>query len=355
MKQEDFKFIGVDAGNSAVKYAYFCGGQIRFGMVPNITGRAIALDIPPASPRDEEIISVRVLSADDDEQRKEHFVGELARRQLQEYAGQDRSRNKADSDSVNIILPAVLGLRDTEEPIVLGVGATLQDYATQAPLLQKKLTRRHEIVFRYGSRAGQSIRPNVVKTYTYAQAAAGLISLLRTDEGRIRRTDWNDQTILAIDFGHGQINVAVMDRLQFVMAACFAMDYGFYRVVSAAQNYLNTKHYVTASIPQLQEAVEKGFYLKNNSKIDLRQPIDSACEKLTDKVVEEIKVHVPSMLLDRVSTIVAMGGGGKTMAPFVGSAFPAMKLEIAENSLFANARGLLLVAREKWEKENALR
>lgn len=353
MKQDDIRFIGVDAGNSAVKYAYFCGGQIRYGFIPNVTGRAINLDIPPASPWDEEIISARVLSADEEEHRKEHFVGELARRQLQEYAGQDRSRNKADSDSINIILPAVLGLLDNEEPIVLGVGATLQDYAVQAPLLQKKLTRRHEVVFRYGSRAGQTIKPNVIKTYTYAQAAAGLISLLRTDEGRVRRTDWNDETIMAVDFGHGQINVAVMDRLQFVMAACFAMDYGFYRVVSAVQNYLNTKYYVTASIPQLQEAVERGYYLKNNSKIDLRQIIDSACEKLIDMVVNEIKVHVPSMLLDRVSTIVAMGGGGKTMAQFVGSALPAMKLEVAENSLFANARGLLLIAREKWEKENA--
>lgn len=355
MKQEDLRFIGIDAGNSAVKYAYFCGGQVRFGMVPNITGPAMTLDIPPASPRDEEIIAVRVLSADEDEHRKEHFVGELARRQLQEYAGQDRSRNKADSDSVNIILPAVLGLLDTEEQIVLGVGATLQDYAVQAPLLQKKLTRRHEVIFRYGSRAGQSIRPNVVKTYTYAQAAAGLVSLLRTDEGRVRRTDWNDETIMAVDFGHGQINVAVMDRLQFVMTACFAVDYGFYRVVGAVQDYLNTKYYVTASIPQLQEAVERGYYLKNNSKIDLRQTIDGACEKLANKIADEIRVRVPSMLLDRVGTIVVMGGGGKTMAPFIGSIFPAMKLEIAEQSLFANARGLLLVAREKWEKEYALR
>lgn len=187
-KDEEIQFLGIDPGNSACKYAYYCGGQIRYGMVPNITGPAITLDIPPTSNHDENIISVKVLSADDEEHRQEHFVGELARQQLQEYAGQDRSRNKADSDSVNIILPAVLGLLDTEEQIVLGVGATLQDYAVQAPLLQKKLTRRHEVIFRYGSRAGQSIRPNVVKTYTYAQAAAGLVSLLRTDEGRVRRS-----------------------------------------------------------------------------------------------------------------------------------------------------------------------
>jgi hypothetical protein len=350
--KEEVRFISIDAGNSGNKYAYYRGGQIFYGFIPNVTGQAIPLDFPPASNREENILAIQVLSADTDEYRKPVFVGELARQQLQEYAEQDRSRNKVDSDSINLIVPAILGLLDTEEPIVLGIGATLQDYSEQAPQLQKKLTKRHEIKFKYGSRAGQTIKPNVIHTYTYAQAAAGLVGMLRTDDGRLRRNDWNNKTILGIDCGHGQFNIAVMDQLQFIKQSCFSLDYGFYRVVSAVQQHLNKKpYYVTASIPQLQEAVEKGCYLKNGHKIDLEPIIDTACGQLMEMVYSEITSKVSKVLFDKITEVVVMGGGAQIMAPFVGSKL--MKPEIADNSLYANARGLLLVAKEKWENENS--
>ena len=165
MKDEQVRFIGIDPGNNGVKYAYFSGDQVQCGFIPNVSGPAIKLDFPPAG-RDEELLSVEVLSAEDTEQSKPTFIGELARTQLQEQADQDRDRNKAESDSVNIITPAVLGLLGDSQKMVLGVGATLQDYSVQAPLLQQKLTKRHEIYYQYGTRAGETVRPEVIRTWT---------------------------------------------------------------------------------------------------------------------------------------------------------------------------------------------
>ncbi len=342
------KFIGIDAGNSGCKYAYFKEGQLVYGCIPNITGKAITLDIPPSG-IDERLLAVEILSADEAEERQPVFVGELARQQLQEYAQQDRSRNKAESDAIKLIVPAVLGLLGDEAKIVLGIGATLQDYADQAPLLQKNLTRRHEVKFNLGSKAGKILRPEVTATYTYAQAAAGLISLLKDDYGQIRRVELANQTVLALDFGHGQVNVALMDKLQFIKKACFSVDYGFYRIISAVQNYLNAKpYYITATIPQLQTAVEKGFFIWKGQQIDLTEVIEESCAKIVELIYNEVMVHTNNLNID---TLVVMGGAATIMTPFVGSRFGYIP-ELALDSMYANARGLLLIAKEKWEKEN---
>lgn len=342
------KFIGIDAGNSGCKYAYFKDGQLVYGCIPNVTGKAIALDIPPTG-IDERVLAVQVLSADEVEQRQPVFVGELAKQQLQEYAQQDRSRNKAESDAINLIVPTVLGLLWTGDKIALGIGATLQDYADQAPLLQKKLTKKHEIKFNLGSKVGRIVRPEVEATYTYAQAAAGLISLLKDDDGQIRRAEWANQTVIALDFGHGQVNVALMEKLQFIKKSCFSLDYGFYRIVLAVQNYLNAKpYYITATIPQLQNAVERGFFVWKGQQIDLTEVIDECCAKIVDLIYNEVMALTSNASVD---TMVVMGGAASIMIPFIGARF-GYTPELAMNSMYANARGLLLIAKEKWEKEN---
>lgn len=352
-RNKDFNFIGIDPGNNGVKYAYLSSGQIKYGFIPNVTGPAIPLDYPPIG-KDEDILSVEILSAEDPAQTKPTFCGELARTQLQEHADQDRDRNKAETDAVNIICPAVFGLLDNDQPIVVGVGATLQDYATQAPLLQAKLTKQHTVEFHYGSLAGHIVSPEVIRTYTYGQAAAGLVGMIKNDAGDIIRADWENEVVLGLDFGHGQINWAVMDHLQIIRAACYSVDYGFYRVGTAVQSFLNAApYYITATIPQLREAIEQGYYFKNGSKIDLSSVTGEACAQIMDMTYREMKNRISSVLWDRISRIVCMGGAAEPMAPFVGSRL-GMKPEIAENSTFTNARALLFIAIEKWGVENEL-
>jgi hypothetical protein len=61
----------------------------------------------------------------------------LALSQLRDTANQDRDRDKAEGDGVNLIIPAILGMLYPDQEVVLGVGATLTDFKKQAPLLEQ--------------------------------------------------------------------------------------------------------------------------------------------------------------------------------------------------------------------------
>lgn len=351
MRIEDFQFIGIDPGNSGAKVAVMRDGKVKYYYIPNVTGPAITLHSIPKS-RDEEVLSVEIQSAENWEDRKNIFVGELARQQLQENAIQDRDRYKVDSDSVNLIVPAVLGMLYDGRPIVLGIGSTPTDIVAQKPMLIYKLVRTHSIKFHFGSKAGKTIKPEVVKVYPYAQAAAGLFGIIHNHPAK--ESEWDNKTVLGFDFGHGQFSMAYMENLSPITRFCFSGDFGFYKVAEAVSDFLNKIHYVTATIPQLQKAVENGFYLKNNAKIDLTPIIGRACLELV-KLVKDLYISkIPAVNRDQVNSIVNMGGGGETMVQFVRDKF-GMKPEIFSDSLYMNALGLLCIAIEKWSEENGAR
>lgn len=351
--KDDIIFVGADPGNVALKLAFFRGDNLYMRYIPNTNGPGINLTETPTGP-DEKCLAVKVLSSENDSFRNQvHFIGDLAKRQLQADAEQDRDRNKVSSDSVNLITPAALGLFGNEK-LVLCMGATSSDYEQQAPLLQKKMTGKHKIYYQYGSFAGQVVEPEVLATYTYAQAVAGLFGLLYTK--RVSSNDWKNSTVMALDFGHGQLSVAVLENLDVVRRACFSLDFGFYQIAEAVQDYLNkAPYYVTATIPELQDVVEKGYYLKHGKEISVREIIDTATNNLMETAYREIRAKITKVsqkLYDQISTIVVMGGGGETMAPVVGSKYGISPL-IAPDAVYINAIGLAWMAKRKWEKEHA--
>lgn len=344
-------FVGFDPGNNGLKVAYFkVPNKIGYMFVPNISAPAIPLDIPPVG-EDEDVLAVEVLSADKEYQ-VPTFLGTLALQQAQDKAEQDRRRDRAESVTVNQLVPAVLGLLHEEgTPFVMTVGATLQDIREQKDKLIRKIEKKHRVKYLYGSLAGRTIEPVVIQCNTYPQAAAGLYSLLRNDDGSVRRFDWADKTVLAIDIGHGQINFAVMDKMVFVKEACFSRDFGNYRVVNAVKDYLNSApYYVTASIPQLQKATEDGYYSIGRDKIGLRDVIVAATQETVELAYREIKDELPASLYNQITDIVVLGGVADRVAPLVQEKF-SLPVEKAKVSLFENARGNLLQAREKWEAE----
>jgi len=344
-------FVGFDPGNNGLKVAHFVSpNKIGYKFIPNISSPAIHLDIPPVG-EDEDTLGVEVLSADKEFQ-KPVFLGNLALQQAQDKAEQDRQRNRAESITVNQLVPAMLGLLWEEgSPFVMTVGATLQDIREQAGKLVQKIERKHRIKYLFGSLAGQTREPVVIQCNTYPQAAAGLYSLLRHDDGSIRRYDWVDKTILAIDVGHGQINFAIMDKMVFVKDACFSRDFGNYRVVNAVKDCLNSApYYVTASIPQLQKATEIGHYTIGGHKIDLRDIIGEETREIVNLAYREVKDAIPASLYSQITDIVVMGGVADRVAPLIESRF-SLPIEKARVSLFENARGNALQARVKWEEE----
>jgi hypothetical protein len=346
----EMNFVGIDPGNSRCKYSfeeYIAGKKvIRSKDVPNVTGEAIELDVIPTG-KEEDLLAVQIHSADDAEYRKPVFIGNLALSQLRDTANQDRDRDKAEGDGVNLIIPAILGMLYPDQEIVLGVGATLTDFKKQAPLLEQKLTREHVIEFLYGEKMGKTVKVNVVDTFIYPQAAAGLYSVMQADDGTIRRMDLAESNVLVIDGGHGQVNVALVQAMNPIKKACFATDDGFYKVVLDVQNYLNVEHYISTSIPQLQKAVEQGFYEKNNNRIDLQDVLGESCGKLVKMIYREVKSKFDADLFNSINLILIMGGSAEILAPFIQAIFN-LPVEIAPKALHANSRGLLLIARENY-------
>ncbi|HBR28601.1 MAG TPA: hypothetical protein DD789_04065 [Firmicutes bacterium] len=344
-------FVGFDPGNNGLKVAYFkAPNRIGYMFVPNISAPAIPLDIPPAGD-DEDVLAVEVMSADKEFQALT-FLGNLALQQAQDKADQDRRRDRSGSVTVNQLVPAVLGLLYEEgRPFVMTVGATLQDIQEQKDKLIRKIEKKHKIKFLYGSLAGRTVEPVVIQCNTYPQAAAGLYSLLRNDDGSIRRYDWVDKTVLAIDIGHGQINFAIMDKMVFLKGACFSRDFGNYRVVNVVKDFLNSApYYVTASIPQLQRATEAGYYTIGQEKIGLRDVIITATQETVELAYREVKDELPASLYNQITDIVVLGGVADRVAPMIQSRF-SLPVEKAKTSLFENARGNALHARQKWEAE----
>lgn len=345
------KFVGFDPGNNGLKVAYFKDpNKIGYMFVPNISTSAISLDIPPVG-EDEDILAVEVLTSDKGFQ-EPAFLGNLALQQAQDKAEQDRRRDRSESVTVNQLVPAVLGLLYEEgRPFVMTVGATLQDIREQADKLIRKIEKKHRVKYFYGSLSGRVVEPVVIECNTYPQAAAGLYSLLRNDDGSIRRYDWADKTVLAIDIGHGQINFAIMDKMVFLKEACFSRDFGNYRVVNAVKDYLNSApYYVTASIPQLQRAAEVSYYTIGGNKVDLRDVIITATKETVDLAYREVKDELPASLYNQITDIVVMGGVADRAAPMIQDRF-SLPVEKARVSLHENARGNLLQARAKWEAE----
>ena len=281
----------------------------------------------------------------------------MAKRESQENADQDTDRNKAASFGINVITPTILSLLSKGSPVVLCAGATFEDFIDQSPKLKEKLTRKHRVWFRYGSYANETVEVNVIQTYTFPQLGAGLIGMLQDDQGRPRRDDWTGKTVLGIDFGHGQTHFGILQNLEFAQSSCHSIDFGCSRIASSVQDYLNSApYYANATIPQLQEATEKGYYLQLNKKIDLTEVIDTAQDEIMSLLYKELtnpkKISKP--LFDSINEIVIMGGRAELMAACVGSKFQ-MKPEIAKDSLTLNARGMLLTAVSKWRKENGIR
>jgi hypothetical protein len=355
--RDEVKFISVDMGNSAAKVCELGpDGRIRNKIYPNIAGEAKKLKFPPGG-EDDNCLSVKVLTANEPEYREEFFIGKLAQRELQDNADQDTDRNKAESYGINIITPTILGLHSNDIPMVLCTGATFQDFSDQSPRLKDKLTGRHKVWFRYGTHANDSVDAHVIKTYTFPQLGAGLIGMLRDDQGRPRRDDWDNKTVLGLDFGHGQVHYGILQNMEFIQSSCKSTDFGCAGIVSAVQDYLNTKYYVCASIPQLQEAVERGYYMQHNQKIDLTEVIDEAQNEIMDQLYRALTnpKNISKALFDSINEVVIMGGRGAKMVPFVGSRFEHIKPEVSQNYLEENARGMLLIAQDKWRIENGLR
>jgi hypothetical protein len=142
-----------------------------------------------------------------------------------------------------------------------------------------------------------------------------------------------------------------MDKMVFVKESCFSRDFGNYRVVNAVKDFLNSApYYVTASIPQLQRATEAGYYTIGRDKIDLREVIAEATKNTIDLAYREVKDELPASLYNQITDIVVMGGVADRVAPLIQERF-SLPVEKAKVSLFENARGNALHARQKWEAE----
>jgi hypothetical protein len=354
--ERDVLPVGIDMGNSGLKMVEFTKTGLKQTFIPNVIGEAITLTDPPSSTSpDEDVLSVRVLTAKNEEHREEKFIGKLALQQNQSDAEQDfLSRNKSEGPAINIIVPAALGLTGSKLPIIAGIGATFTDIEREAPLLQDALTRKHKIEYRYGSKSGKILEPEVIFSTIYPQCAAGIFSMATGDDGRARkeRTHWVDETILGVDIGQGQFNIAVMEGMVPIKEACFSGDEGFYQIAEDVLAWLSKNYHVSGTVPQIQKFISQGYYQKHNQKIDLTEIIDIACGNLIQKIYNATKSRISKkskILFDQINRVVALGASAQITPPFIGAAF-GLPVEVSDNPRGENARGLGLIAWRQWNK-----
>lgn len=357
---QDVIFFGQDNGNSANKYAMFQPtpeGQdvIRVGAVPNVYSPAIRLTSDPTSPSDQDVLCVEVPGAA--EFQGEFFLGHLARVQRGESAYQDRSRDKANAANIQLFAPAILGMLAANQPIVLGIGAALSDYAKQGPAIERYMEGQHLIRYRYGKIAGER-QITVRRCYVYGQAIAAIYAHMFPQElhGKAR-LDAVDKTILCIDFGHGQINAGMWHGRQVVRDASFSIDWGMWRIYEAVREMLDREYGLITTIPQLQTAIERRMYKSHEvdgGGVDLSGYITEQAAILCEDAYRMIRDRmraVNAAAWDAIDMVLLVGGGANLMADDIAVKFRQRPI-VPADALYQNAIGLLMLARDKWGREN---
>jgi len=347
--------VGLDAGNSSAKMVVYLegGGEKPLEvLVPNVSARGEELDIPPKGQDIWDRLHLEILDAEEPFD-GERFVGSLAARQLVDVE-QDRRRNKAESDNINLITPALLAaVCQPGDKVVLGIGSPFADFAMQKPQIIERLQREFKVRFgSYSTKPGQVVDFEVSHVYPYPQTAAGYVSQALGRLGK-EHPEWDQQAVLVIDLGLGQSGVAYLDCGETIKSGCFSVDEpAFLRVAQGVQRYMNTERQRDLTVPEILIAIEAGQYHINGEKIDLTPVIALETEQLASGLRRRCEELIPAKLRDKVSTLLLIGGGALTvgLADQFEAAFhrPAI---VGDNPRYANAIGLAEQARLKYQKE----
>ncbi len=348
--------IGLDAGNSAAKMVVYLEGAVQGPLrvlIPNVSARAEALDIPPQSSDIWDRLHIEIMGAKSPFD-GERFIGALAARQLFDVE-QDRRRNKSESDNINLITPALLAaICQPGDKVVLGIGSPFTDFAAQRERIVERLQRRFSVRFGdYSTKPGAVVDFEVTKVYPYPQTAAGYVAQAISGLGAAH-PEWNDAAVLVVDLGLGQTGLALLDCGEVIKAGCVSIDEpAFLRVAQGVQRHLNTEYQRDLTLPEVLRVTEAGRYQINAHSIDLSPVIDLECEELAVGLRRRCEELIPSRLRDRVSALLLIGGGA--MTPGAADKFAAayrLPVFVGDDPRYANALGLAEQARMKYEKES---
>lgn len=347
-------FIGIDAGNSTAKVAAMTDGValVSQAIVPNVSALAEELSIPPSSADPLKRLDMEIMNAEKGYE-GEYFVGHLAAKQLAREVEQDRSRDKANSDNINLITPAILAaLCHSGDRVALGVGVPFTDFQSQRAKIIERLQRPFQVRFGpYSDRPGQVVDFEVDRVYPYPQTAAGYLAQALGQTGK-EHPEWASSCILVLDLGLGQTGLGYVESGEPAKAGCFSVDEAFLRVATAVQRYLNAEHQKDLTIPEILDVIEIGKYPHGTDPIDLTAIIYSGCEQLVRAIKKRFDDLVSQKMRDQVSAILLLGGG--SLAPGMDQVISEefrLPAVVGENPRFANAMGLMIQAKAKYTKE----
>ena len=350
-------FIGIDPGNSAAKVvANLADGPDDIEMiVPNVSALAEELDSEPVSTDPAERIDVEILNPAPGYE-GEYFIGQLAAKQLTDDVEQDRDRDKANSDNINLITPAVLAMFcHSGDKVVLGIGSPFADFQAQRPQIVERLQRRFQIRFgKYaGPRSGGVVLFEVIRVSPYPQTAGGYIAQALGPTGAAH-PEWAQQNVVVFDLGLGQTGFAYMSAGEPQKPGCHSVDApaAFLQVAKGVQDYLNSTYRRDLTIPETLDIIEAGEYRIRNEILDITNVVILETEQLVGRIKKRWEEKVPVRLRDQANAILLIGGGA--LAPDVDKIFSdefGLPVTIGQNSRFSNARGFLEHARKKYQKE----
>ena len=353
MTQNRPHVVGIDPGNSSAKVvASMSNGTEHKYVVPNVSALAEELDVPPVSMHPLDRIDLEILNPAPGYD-GERFIGKLAVKQCSQDIKQDRKRNKANSDNINLITPAVLAMLCQDgDQVVLGIGSPFADFQSQRPKIVERLQRVFRIRFgKYaGSRAGQTIEFEVISVSPYPQTAGGYIDQAMGPIG-LSHPEWARENVVTIDLGLGQTGFAYFSEGEPAKPGCFSVDEAFIRAARGVQQFISSAHYVDYTIPEILNVIERGKIVLENEHIDMTPMVEIELGQLVSALQKRYDEKMPAKLKGEANPILLIGGG--SLAPGAVDIFQEhfrLPVVVGHDPRYSNARGFREHALKKYEK-----
>jgi hypothetical protein len=348
-------FIGIDAGNSAVKLVASVGGGAEIAaLIPNVSARAVELELPPITTNPLKQIHAEIL-APMGNYKGEYFIGDLAAQQATEDLEQDRSRDKADSDNINLLTPiSIAQFCQNGDKVALGIGVPFADFSEQKIKIEEKLKRRFLIRFGTyaGSRAGEIVDFEICAVDVYPQTAAGYLAQFKGRIGR-ENPDWINKNVVVVDLGLGQTGLAYLSKGNPIKSGCDSIDQpAFVQVARGVREFLNRSYKRDLTIPETLGYIEAGKYQIRNEIIDLENILNFEIERYVKAIKTRWSDLLAQTYQDQANVILLIGGGAATprISEFFEQEFD-LPVVVGDNPRFSNAYGYLERARKKYERE----
>lgn len=324
--------IGVDGGFGYFKAVWFDeDGQQHQLVIPSVIGRAaelVQMDLSALGGRKRHG-AFRVSYAGE-----EYFVGgdALLHAQIGVQATQDYARIGSDEERI-LLLALLARAKLTDVAIVTGLPVLAWDLRNK---LRRSWTGEHKIAL-----GRKEMTINIREVRTAWQPVLSLYDhALVFEEGEVRLADGMDGDLLrrgwlVVDVGHNTTDRAGVIDLTPVGKYSGGSRLGGKDILLVIQSAIESKYQVNKSLPELEQALRRGWIDLYADRVDLLPVARSAARSLSAQIAS----HVAERIGDgsQFYGIILTGGPAPVVKPAIAAKFSRQRLFVLDQ--LGNARG----------------